>query len=244
MVVSRGEDGKVNDEVQGEEFPEEQVNLLLSGSWHQVDWISLVQKMDLWTEDAEPDEETSLKGFATLTPVSKFLTKTMEMLRLARDSDSEEDPCTCIGFMAKIIRLERRGKTLPKNSPARKQALDNMMDTFHAGLKEFGARWAKQWAKPTNYSQSVMTSFADKTCFVMRKFDKLEKFADTMHEFKEMLPVLFEGGAFHEGGQHKEAGGKQSLAYKQGSEGKVPGRQCLLLVEPEPISCMQVISSE
>ena len=160
------------------------MKLLLSGLWYQVDWVLLMQKMEYWTDDAEPDVEASLRKFDTLTSVTKLLVKTMKMLKLARDSESEEDPCTCIGFMAKILRLERRSRALPKLSPAREQALDNMVNTLNGGLKEFGARWAKQWAKPTNYSNSLLTSFVDVNCFIMRKFDKLDKVADTLHEMK------------------------------------------------------------
>ena len=223
MVISRGKDGKVHTEVQGEEFPVEQVKPLLSGLWHQVDWVLLMQKMEYWTDDAEPDVEASLRKFDTLTSVTKLLVKTMKMLKLARDSDSEEDPCTCIGFMAKVLRLERRSRALPKLPPAREQALDNMVNTLNGGLKEFGARWAKQWAKPTNYSNSLLTSFVDVNCFIMRKFDKLDKVADTLHEMKEVLPVIFQGGCFQSANQNKS-----DRPLQRGKEAKVPGRLCLL----------------
>jgi hypothetical protein len=75
--------------------------------------------------------------------VKQLMFKTMKLLKLAKDGESCDDPFTCSGFMDKIIRLERRSHSLPKGSPARSRAVQNMADALNAGLKEFGSRWAK-----------------------------------------------------------------------------------------------------
>ena len=190
MVVSRDRSGAVHPEVQGEEFSEDSVDSLLAGEWHEVPWIELLHQMEGWTDDVFPDPSDSLERHTTLSSVADLIFKTMKMLRLARAGESEDDVCTCTGFLAHVMKLERRSRAMPAGSAARKKALANMVDVLLGGLKEFGARWFKQWVKPVNYGEDLLTTFADKSCFVMRKVDRLGKVADTLHDLREVLPVL------------------------------------------------------
>jgi hypothetical protein len=122
--------------------------------------------------------------------------KTMKLIKLARNGESESSLCTCTGFMNKIIRLERRSRGLPKGTPARQQAVDNMVQAMRQGLREFGARWVQQFAKPVNYTEPLQRSFADSHCFVMLRIDELDKVADDLHDWAKVLPTIFEGGTF------------------------------------------------
>ena len=196
MAVSRNEVGEVNDDVQGESFPEEQVTLLLDGKWAEIDWIELLQLYELWTDRVQPEEGTFIGTYARLCGVRDLLFKTIKLIKLARDGESGDTLTTVTGFMNKVIRLERRSRALPKGTPARRRAVGNVVAVFKQGLKEFGERWAKQWAKPTNYSEPLITTFADKSCFVMKRFEKLDKVADDLHDYADVLPMLFEGGTF------------------------------------------------
>jgi hypothetical protein len=194
MAISRNRKGEVHPEVQGEEFDEEDVTHLLSGNWHLVRWIRLNQMMEKWMDNTFPDPDDSYCSFTTLHAVSLVLFKTMKLLRLAQDGESEDLATTCTGFMEHIKRLERRSRGLPRGSEAQEQAIQNVVHVLMSGLKEFGARWSKQWAKPVNYTESLISSFADESCFIMRKVDRLDKVADTIHELREVLPIVFHGG--------------------------------------------------
>ena len=196
MAISRDEQDIVEEDVQGKSFPEEEVNLLLDGKWDKVDWVRLLQLLELWKDRVQPGEGTFIGNFATLTGVKELLFNTMRLLKLARVGESGDALTTCTGFMNKILRLERRSQSLPKGTPARRRAVDNVVAVFKQGLKEFGHRWAKQWTKPVNYTEPLITSFADKHCFVMLRFEKLDQVADNLHDIADVLPVLFEGGTF------------------------------------------------
>jgi len=196
MAISRDTSGKVHGNVQGECFPEEEVSHLLNGLWHQVDWVRLVQLMEAWTDDVQPEDSAHLGSFATLFSVKDILFKTMRLLKLASDGENEDEPSTCLGFMAAILKLERRSRALPEGSSARGQAVENVIAVFQNGLEEFGERWAKQWAKPTNYNEPLVLTFADSKCFIMRELDELIDIADTLHKFKRVLPNIMDGGAF------------------------------------------------
>lgn len=63
-----------------------------------------------------------------------------------------------------------------------------MQDVLMRGLKEFGERWSKQWVKPVNYSEPLVQTFADTGCFVMRRFDKLDKVANQVYDFEDVMP--------------------------------------------------------
>ena len=143
-----------------------------------------------------PGDSTFQGTFANLHGMKSILFKTMRMLRLARDNESEDSPNTCTGFINKVTRLERRSRGLPRGTPARRQAVDNVVDVLNQGLKEFGARWARQFAKPVNYTEPLQRTFADKHCLVMLRFDELDEVADDLHRLSKVLSTLFEGGTF------------------------------------------------
>ena len=50
--------------MQGKEFPEEQVELLLAGKYRS--WVPLVQKLEFWTDDVLPGDSTFQGTFANL----------------------------------------------------------------------------------------------------------------------------------------------------------------------------------
>ena len=201
MAASRGTDGQVHKEVQGRCFPEKDVVHLLNGEWHLIDWIKLIQLMDLWINNSQMDSSVSYGQYGTLHSVKKLVFKTMKLMKLARSSDDEDDCTTCAGFIEKIISLERRSKSMPKGSQARKQALQNVVDVMMRGLKEFGENWASQWIKPVSYNENLSTKFASQSCFVWKDIDKIVKVADQMYDYKEVLPVLFKGSAWNGSGR-------------------------------------------
>lgn len=196
MAISRDDQGVVDSDVQGKRFPEDQVELLLDGQWHKIQWLKLVQMQELWTDNVQPDDGSFHGTFANLHGIKDFMFKTMKLIKLARNGESESSLCTCTGFMNKIIRLERRSRGLPKGTPARQQAVDNMVQAMRQGLSEFGARWVQQFAKPVNYTEPLQRSFADSHCFVMLRIDELDKVADDLHDWAKVLPTIFEGGTF------------------------------------------------
>ena len=65
MAVSRDGSGKINDEVQGEAFEEDDVEHLLAGEWHLVDWIRLVHMLEKSTDNVQPDPSDHLGKFYT-----------------------------------------------------------------------------------------------------------------------------------------------------------------------------------
>ena len=190
MAISRDDSGTIHEAVQGESFPEEQVEHLLKGDCHLVDWIILCQLMDKWMDGVEPEEDMSYSQYTTLCSVKSLMVKTMKVLGLAHAGDSEDDPCTCVGFMNKVIRLQRRSRAIKQGSKARAISEQNVQDVFMKGLKEFGARWSRQWLKPVNYSEPIVRTFAETGCFVMKRFDKLDKVADQVYDFQDVLPGL------------------------------------------------------
>ena len=203
MAISRDRSGNVHSEVQGKEFLEQDVTALLTGEWHKVRWILLLHMMEEWTDDVKPDTSDGYESFTTLFSVSAVIFKTMKLLKLAREGESEDDACTCSGFMAQVRKLERRSRALPVGSAARRKAVKNMVAVLMDGLKEFGARWSKQWAKPVNYKEALLTTFADKACFIMRRVERLNKVSDTMHEIREVFPLVFSEDVWEE---HQSSG--------------------------------------
>ena len=136
--------------------------------------------------------------YETLCGVQTLLFNTMKTLQLARVGEDEDDPTTCSGFVKTITKLERRSRAArpaPKGSDACNQALQNVVTTLQSGLKEFGERWSRQWIKPVNRSESLESSFAYSSCFVMNTLDRLDKVADQIFEYRAVFPVLFQGGA-------------------------------------------------
>ena len=163
------------------------------------------------------DSLTKIVHGGNLHGIKDFMFKTMKLLKLARDDESESNLCTCTGFMNKIIRLERRSRGLPKETPARRQAVDNMVHAMRQGLKEFGARWAQQFAKPVNYTEPLQRSFADQHCFVMLRIDELDKVADDLHDWSKVLPTIFEGDTIKvNGGQSPGQSGLKEGSLSQG----------------------------
>ena len=189
-------DGKVHPDVQGEQVSAKAVDHLLAGEWHLVPWIEISQMLALWKENIKPDKSAHLGDFSTLCNVKDVVIDTMKMLHLSSDGEKESDDCTATGFMANITILERRSRAMPKGSPARAQAVANYVEVFYNALKEYGARWAKQWKKPVNFKAPVNRTFADKHCFINRKFDKLKKVAGTIRDLDEAFPVLLKGGGW------------------------------------------------
>jgi len=197
MEISKDSKGRIHAEIQGKSFPEKDVEHLLAGDWHLVDWIRLIQHLDLWTDNVLPDSCQNYSQYETLCAMNSILFKTMKMLKLAQQGEDPDGPCTCYGFMQKIIKLERRSRATPQGSAARQMALQNVVNTLHNGLKEFGERWSQQWIKPTNYNEELVDSFADGSCFIMKTIDRLDKVADQMFEYKEVFPILFGGGSLN-----------------------------------------------
>ena len=120
MAVPRDASGEVHKNVRGQCYPDGKVVFLLDGLWHKINWVLLVQMMEGWTDDVQPEDSSHLGSFVTLFSVKQLLFKTMKLLKLASDGESEDDPSTCSGFMAIILRLERRSRALPKGSDARR----------------------------------------------------------------------------------------------------------------------------
>jgi hypothetical protein len=203
MAASRNEAGEVNDDTKGKEYPEDQVELRLGGQWHRVDWILLLHKLEAWTNKIQPDADDHLGGFTTLCMVKQLMSKTMKLLKLAKDGESK--------MMTHLPALDSWTRSLSLSGEAilylkgvQLGVMQNVVDALNAGLKEFGSRWAKQWENPTNYNAPLTTTFADKNCFVYRTLDRLDKVAVVLNDFHEVLPSLFEGGNFSTSPMHTE----------------------------------------
>ena len=69
MAVSRDASGKVHKNVQGQCYPDGEVAFLLDGLWHEISWVLLVQMMEGWTDDVQPEDSSHLGSFATLFSV-------------------------------------------------------------------------------------------------------------------------------------------------------------------------------
>ena len=96
--------------------------------------------------------------------------------------------------MNKIIKLQNRSRAVPAGALARENAAANVTSVLLQGFKELGVRWSKQLNGPLNYNGKPLTSFGDKSCFVLRKLDKLDKVADQIFDWRESMPALFENG--------------------------------------------------
>lgn len=126
-------------EAQGESQSDTNTEGLLSGRWDSgVNWIEVMQSMEYYCFSILPDNDAAYRKFATLTSVKDTVCKTMKMLSLA--SDSDRDGYTVVGFMDRIIALERRSRALPKGSNARLQAEEEFVEMLRDGLDEFGER--------------------------------------------------------------------------------------------------------
>lgn len=189
MALASKADGKINKQVQGKAFDEKDVQRLLNGSWHEVNWVALSQHIDLWSDNLQPEPTCTitdeLQGFSALSMAKYTLTETMNMLQVATKGD--ESQYSVQGFMERILKLERRSRALPRGSAQRAAARSNYEEAYLEGLKECGERWANQWKKPTNYSESMHTSFSSGSCFYNNALDHLEKVTDQLYDFKDTL---------------------------------------------------------
>lgn len=199
--------------------------LLLDGNWHQVDWVHLVQLMEGWTDHVQEDDSAHLGKYATLVSVKELLLKTMKMFGLSKAGATTDTPVTCTGFKDKVLQLERRTRAIPNESAARRRAISNVIEVFKQGLKEFGQRWAKQCTRPTKYDECPIATFDDKNYFVMRRFDKLDKVADQLHDFVDVLPEISEGGTFWQNQAPLQRANKPVVEIK-GSN--LSGEHCLI----------------
>ena len=89
--------------------------------------------------------------------------------------------------MDRVLKLERRSRALPKGSAQRAAARVSYDEAYHEGLRECGERWANQWRKPTNYTETMHTSFSSGSCFYNNTLDHLEKVADQIYDLKDTL---------------------------------------------------------
>ena len=193
--------GNVNSDAQGRSQSERNSASLLAGNWGKdsggtvwINWIEVAQSMDLFCYKIKPSSSAALHKYATLVLVKDAVFKTMKMLKLARHGES--GVFTVSNFFDRIISLERRSRALPKGSNAREVAKEEYVDALLTGLQEFGQRWAKQFAKPVNFNEPMITEFSDQDCFIMNTLDKLEDKADKYHQFSD---VIFSGHANNAG---------------------------------------------
>ena len=53
---------------------------------------------------------------------------------------------------------------------------------------------------PVNYAEDLQIDFLDKSSFILNRFERQEKVADQLFEYRDTLPALFDGvgwGASH-----------------------------------------------
>ena len=189
MALASKADGKINKKVQGKASGDKDVQRLLSGSWHEIDWVALSQQIELWSDNLQPEPTCTitdeLQGFSALSTAKETLTETMIMLQVAAKGD--ESQYSVQGFMDRILKLERRSRALPRGSAQREAARTNYEEAYLEGLQECGERWANQWRKPTNLSECMHSSFSSGSCFYNNTLDHLEKVADQLYDFKDTL---------------------------------------------------------
>ena len=178
--------GNVMKVAQGVSQSEENTEALLSGNWGSgVNWIEILEGIELKCYDIEPSSTSSLYNFATLTAVKEILNKSMALLKIAKSSDT--GTYSSNGFMDRIISLERRSRALPKGSVARQNAREELVQAFKDGLDEFGDRWVNQFKRPVNYMEPMLDTFSDANCFIFNTLDTLEDTADKVFQFRHVL---------------------------------------------------------
>ena len=160
--------------------------MLLSGRWgHGVNWIEIMQSLEYHCYAILPYSSAAYHKFATLTSVKDTVCKTMKVLGLA--SNLDRDGYTAVGFMDRIIALERRSRALPKGSQARQDAQEEYVELMLDGLDEFGERWADQFKAPVNYTEDMISSFSDADCFIYNRLDTAEDTTEKTHQFINIL---------------------------------------------------------
>ena len=121
---------------QGVSQSEENTEALLSGNLGSgVNWIKILEGIELECFDIKPSSRPSLYNFATLTAIKEILNKSMALLKIAKNSDI--GTYTSNDFMDRIISLERRSRALPKGSVACDHARKELVQAFKDGLDEF-----------------------------------------------------------------------------------------------------------
>lgn len=178
--------GTVMKVAQGVSQSEENTEALLKGNWGSgVNWVEILEGIELKCFDIEPSSNSSLYNFATLTAVKEILNKSMVLLKLAKSSDT--GTYTSNGFMDRIISLERRTRALPNGSVARQSAREELVQAFKDGLDEFGERRVNQFKKPVNYMEPMLDTFSDANFFIFNTLDTLEDTADKVFQFRHVL---------------------------------------------------------
>ena len=177
--------GDVIKEAQGLVQSAEDIEALLSGRWGHVDWIEVMQSIELHCYDIEPDHSASYSQCATLTAVKKTNCTTMQMLHLAKSTD--RDNFTAAGFMERIIELERRSRALPEGSVARDSVEEELVAILKEGLNEFGKRWADQFKVPVNYMEPMAEDFSHTNCSIYNRLDTAEDTANKVFQFRHVL---------------------------------------------------------
>ena len=85
MALASTDNGKIVKAVEGKSFSDEAVSNLLGGLWHKIDWVSLAQQLDLWSDNLQPEPTCTitneLQGFSALSMAKSTLAKTVIILR-------------------------------------------------------------------------------------------------------------------------------------------------------------------
>ena len=187
MVLATKANGSINMDMQGKDVGADVISSLLSGKWHKVPWVKLMQWLDLWCDDVQIDEDCNItdekQGFAALCMAKTSLLGTMELLQLASAGETGEQTVT--SFINRIIGLERRSRALPVGSVQRQLARSNYADAYYACLEECGARWAGQWKTPVNFTEPMFTTFSSTSCFFNHTLDHLESVAKQLYELRD-----------------------------------------------------------
>ena len=187
MVLATKANGKINKDMQGKDVGAEVIANLLSGKWHKVPWVKLMQWLDLWCDDVQIDVDCNItdekQGYAALCMAKTSLLGTMELLQLASVAEAGEQTVT--SFIGRIIGLERRSRALPAGSVQRQLARSNYAEAYYACLKECGARWAGQWKTPVNFTEPMFTTFSSTSCFFNHTLDHLESVANQLYQLRD-----------------------------------------------------------
>jgi hypothetical protein len=189
--LSQNEDGSPNLEAYGHPMQSEDVDHLLKGHFHLVNWIRVAQSIDLWCHGVHPDVDASYGDYETLVDVQRVVGKTLRLLRIEDEMASGAGSFTHI--MGRILKMHRRAGALPAEGGARADHHANVQKTLKDALEEGGDRWARQWRAPVDYSTPLYHTFLTPAAYNIHGLDDVEEMSEQIFKMKKVLPSMFGG---------------------------------------------------
>jgi hypothetical protein len=192
MSVCSAPDGSIPSKIQGRSFAEKDVEALLSGEWHKVDWVKASQECDLWSENIPVDERAFIMDAGTLADVDRLISATLDLLSV------EELPVPGVNpkvfsfraLMNRLLQQAKRCRPFAVGSDLRMDQERNWVGAFTVMMKEAGERWVGQFLKPVDLAAPLLSDFLSSSSFLLNSLDRLTQMGDHMAEYTGVLPSL------------------------------------------------------